>query len=105
MNLRPLRDQIIVLVDDEPKEIQTESGLFVATKSTAKAAPSRGKVMAVGPGKENKMGEYVPMDINVGDIVLFTRGGGIALKDRRYDDSPGDYRVMRHEDVFAVLEK
>jgi chaperonin GroES len=77
MNLQPLGDRLIVEVLDE--EELTVSGIVLP--ETAKEAPQRGKVLAVGPGARNQdTGEYIQMDVGEGDEVVFSKYGGTEFK-------------------------
>ncbi|MEA4926068.1 MAG: co-chaperone GroES [Syntrophomonadaceae bacterium] len=77
MNIKPLGDRVIVKVT-EVAEQKTKSGLFVP--DTAKEKPQEAEVMAVGPGPLNEKGERVPMDIAVGDKIIFSKYGGMEVK-------------------------
>ncbi len=94
MNLKPLGDRIVVKPKDE-EESRTASGLVIP--DTAKEKPQLGEVLAVGPG-EFKDGERIPMDVNVGDVVFYSKYGGTEVK---VDGE--DYLVLSSRDVLAVL--
>ena len=90
MNVKPLADRVLV----EPKEAETKtaSGLFIP--DTAKEKPQAGTVVAVGPGKKDE-----PMELNVGDKVLYGKYAGTELNvDGKI------YIMMRQSDVMAVVE-
>src|SRR4051812_50213248 len=72
MNLQPLGDRLIVEVLDE--EETTVSGIVLP--DTAKEKPQRGKVLSVGPGARDEDGEYIKMDLEEGDEVIFSKYGG-----------------------------
>ena len=93
--LKPLGDR--VLVKPEAVEQKTASGLYIA--SAAQEKPQRGEVVAVGAGKINAQGNHIPMDVKVGDTVIFGKFGGNEIK---VDGE--DYLLMRTEDIFAVVE-
>jgi chaperonin GroES len=94
MKLNPLGDRIVVQPKEED-EARTASGLVIP--DTAKEKPQLGEVLAVGPG-EYKDGERVPVDVNVGDLVFYSKYGGTEVK---YDGV--DYLILSSRDVLAVL--
>jgi chaperonin GroES len=95
MNLRPLQDRIIVKRVEE--ETMTAGGLFIP--ETAKEKPQRGKIVAVGNGKKTEDGKVLPLDVKVGDLVLFGKYAGTEIK---VDND--DYLMMREDDILAVVE-
>jgi len=96
MNLKPLDDRIVVR-PNEP-ETQTASGLVIP--DTAKEKPQQGEVLAVGPGKRSDTsGDIIPVDINVGDTVLYSKYGGTEVA---VDGE--DLLVLNSRDVLAVVE-
>jgi len=94
--LKPLEDRIVV----EPLEAEqvTASGLVIP--DTAKEKPQEGKVIAVGPGRFDDKGARVPVDVQVGDVVLYSKYGGTEVK-----YSGQEYLVLSARDVLAVIEK
>jgi chaperonin GroES len=94
--LKPLEDRIVV----EPLEAEqvTASGLVIP--DTAKEKPQEGKVIAVGPGRVDDKGTRVPVDVKVGDVVLYSKYGGTEVK-----YSGQEYLVLSARDVLAVIEK
>jgi chaperonin GroES len=98
MNLQPLDDRI--LVQRLQSEEKTAGGILLP--DTAKEKPQKGKVQAVGPGKVKKDGGRAPMQVKVGDTILFTCWAGDEIK-RQYATSE-DYLIMREEDVLAVID-
>ena len=76
MDLQPLGDRLIVEVLEE--EETTISGIVLP--DTAREKPQRGKVLAVGPGSRNDKGDLVPMDVAVGDEIIFSKYGGTEVK-------------------------
>jgi chaperonin GroES len=94
--LKPLEDRIVV----SPLEAEqvTASGLVIP--DTAKEKPQEGKVLAVGPGRFDDKGARVPVDVKVGDIVLYSKYGGTEVK-----YSGEEYLVLSARDVLAVIEK
>jgi chaperonin GroES len=95
MNLRPLQDRIIVKRVEE--ETKTAGGLFIP--ETAKEKPQRGQIVAAGNGKKTEDGKVLPLDVKVGDIVLFGKYAGTEVK---VDGE--DYLMMREDDILAVVE-
>jgi chaperonin GroES len=94
--LKPLEDRIVV----EPLEAEqvTASGLVIP--DTAKEKPQEGKVLAVGTGRFDDKGARVPVDVKVGDVVLYSKYGGTEVK-----YSGQEYLVLSARDVLAVIEK
>jgi len=95
MNLRPLQDRIIVKRVEE--ETKTAGGLFIP--ETAKEKPQRGEIVAVGNGKKTEDGKVLPLDVKVGDLVLFGKYAGTEVK-----VDGDDYLMMREDDILAVVE-
>lgn len=95
MNIRPLHDRVIVK-RVEP-ETRTASGLHIPDAAGEK--PDQGEVLAVGPGKRDDAGKLIPMDVKVGDRVLFGKYSGQTVK-----VGGEEYLVMREEDIMGVLE-
>ncbi|GIU93693.1 MAG: 10 kDa chaperonin 2 [Gaiellaceae bacterium] len=94
MDLQPLGDRLIVEVLDE--EEMTVSGIVLP--DTAKEKPQRGKVLAVGPGPRDEDGEYIKMDIEVGDEVIFSKYGGTEVK-----IGTEEVLILRESDVLAKV--
>jgi chaperonin GroES len=96
LKLRPLHDRVIVKRLEQ--ETKTASGIVIPDNAAEK--PDQGEVLAVGPGKRNEKGDFVALNIKVGDRVLFGKYSGQTVK------VDGDeLLVMREEDLFAVVEK
>jgi len=95
MKIRPLHDRVIVRRMEE--ETTTAGGIVLPDSATEK--PSRGEVIAVGPGKTNDKGENTPMDVMAGDTVLFGKYSGTEVK---VDDE--ELLVMREDDIMGVIE-
>ncbi|MBP1752805.1 MAG: molecular chaperone GroES [Geobacteraceae bacterium] len=95
MNLRPLQDRIIVKRLEE--ENVTAGGILIP--DTAKEKPQRGEIVAVGKGKTADDGKLIPMDVKVGDKVLFGKYAGTEIK---IDGT--DYLIMREDDILGVIE-
>ena len=96
MRVRPLHDRIIVKRVEE--ELKSKGGIIIP--DTAKEKPIEGKVLAVGEGKVRKDGTKLPMEVKVGDRILFTTYAGTEVK---VDGE--EHLIMKEEDVLAVLEK
>ena len=94
MNLQPLGDRLIVEVLEE--EQITISGIVLP--DTAKEKPQRGKVLAVGPGPRDEDGEYVRMDVEEGDEIIFSKYGGTEIK-----VSGDEVLILRESDVLAKV--
>ena len=94
MKLTPLSDR--VLVKRLESEEKTVGGLFIP--DTAKEKPSRGEVVAVGPGKTADSGQVVAMSVKAGDTVLFNKYAGTEIK---LDGV--EHLVMREDDILAII--
>ncbi len=94
MNLKPLNDR--VLVKRLESEEKTAGGLFIP--DTAKEKPSKGEVVAVGPGKTADDGKQIAMTVKKGDLVLFNKYAGTEVK---LDGV--DHLVMREDDILAII--
>lgn len=92
--LKPLGDRVVIEVIEE--EAKTESGI-VLPASVDKERPEQGKIVAVGPGKIVK-GERIPLDVKVGDTVLFTKYGPNEVK-----VGETEYLIAREEDILAII--
>jgi chaperonin GroES len=94
MKIRPLHDRVIVKRLDQ--ERKTASGIVIPDSAAEK--PDQGEVMAVGPGKKDDHGKFIPVDLKVGDRVLFGKYAGQTVK------VEGDeLLVMREEDIMGVI--
>ena len=94
MDLQPLGDRLIVEVLEE--EDMTASGIVLP--DTAKEKPQRGKVLAVGPGPRDEDGEYIKMDVEEGDEIIFSKYGGTEIK-----VGTDDVLILRESDVLAKV--
>jgi len=96
MKFRPLHDRILVRrIDGEEK---SAGGIIIP--DTAQEKPSEGEIVAVGSGARNDKGEITPMDVNVGDHILFGKWSGTEVK---VDGE--DLLIMKESDVMGVIEK
>ncbi len=95
MNVRPLRDRVVVKRIEEQE--QKVGGIIIP--DTAKEKPQQGKVIAVGSGKVNDEGKVIPLDVKVGDTVLFGKYSGTEIK---LDGT--DYLIVREEEILGIIE-
>ncbi len=95
MNIRPLHDRVIVKRMEE--ERTSAGGIVIPDSATEK--PIRGEITAVGNGKVNENGDVRPLDVKVGDQVLFGKYSGTEVK-----VEGEDLLVMREDDIMAVIE-
>ncbi|MHB8709499.1 MAG: co-chaperone GroES [Desulfuromonadales bacterium] len=95
MDIRPLHDRIIVERLEE--ETKTAGGIIIP--DTAKEKPQQGKVIAVGKGKKTEDGKILPLDVKVGDKILFGKYAGTEIK-----IEGKEFLMMREEDVLGVIE-
>ncbi|MBE0504715.1 MAG: co-chaperone GroES [Desulfuromonadales bacterium] len=96
MNIRPLHDRVIVERVEE--ETKTAGGLFIP--DSAKEKPQKGVIIAAGKGKKTEDGKLLPLDVKVGDQVLFGKYSGTEIK---LDGK--EYLMMREDEILAVIEK
>ena len=93
MKFRPLHDRVLIKVLDS--EEKTSGGIIIP--DTAKEKPQEGEVVAVGPGALNDVGKLTPMDVKVGDIVLFGKWSGTEVK---IDGK--EYSIMKESDIMGI---
>jgi len=96
MNFKPLHDRIAVL--PVPSEEKTTGGIIIP--DTAKEKPMQGKVVAVGNGLRDKDGKLVPLEVKVGDTVMYGKWGGTEVK---IDGK--DIVIMKESDVMGIVVK
>jgi len=96
MKIRPLQDRIIVKRMEE--EEKTKGGIIIP--DTAKEKPQEGEVIAVGPGKVTDDGKKIPMEVKVGDRVLFGKYAGTEIK-----IEGEEHLIMREDDVLGIIER
>lgn len=95
-SVRPLHDRVIARrIDAEEK---TAGGIIIP--DTAKEKPIQAEVIAVGPGVRDDAGRLIPMEVKIGDIVLFTKWGGTEVK---IDGE--DLLVLKESDIIGIVEK
>jgi chaperonin GroES len=95
MNVRPLRDRILVKRIEE--EEQKVGGIIIP--DTAKEKPQQGKVVAVGNGRVNDEGKVLPLDVKAGDTILFGKYAGTEIKIEGQE-----YLILREDEVLGVVE-
>lgn len=95
MKIRPLQDRVVIKRLEE--ERTSAGGIVIPDSATEK--PSKGEIMAVGPGTRLDNGDYRALDLKVGEIVLFGKYAGTEVK---VDGS--ELVVMREEDIMGVVE-
>jgi chaperonin GroES len=96
VSIKPLEDRVVVQANEA--ETTTASGLVIP--DTAKEKPQEGTVVSVGPGRIDDNGNRVPLDVNVGDVVIYSKYGGTEVK---YGGQ--EYLVLSARDLLAVVEK
>ena len=94
MDLQPLGDRIIV----EPLEEEATTSSGIVLPDTAKEKPQRGRVIAAGAGQRNDTGEIVPMEVAVGDEVIYSKYGGTEIK-----LGTDEVLILRESDVLAKV--
>ena len=93
--MKPLNDR--VLVKRLESEEKTAGGLFIP--DAAKEKPSKGEIVACGPGKMTEAGVRAAMEVKVGDVVLFSKDAGTEIK-----VNGADHIIMREDDILAILD-
>ncbi len=93
--IKPLGDRIVIKVIEDSE--QTSGGIFIP--DSAKEKPQKGEVIAVGLGKINEKGEREPMDVKVGDTVLYAKYAGTEIK-----MDGVEYKILSVKDALAVIE-
>ncbi|HZK04399.1 MAG TPA: co-chaperone GroES [Actinomycetaceae bacterium] len=96
VSIKPLEDRIVV--QSLEAETTTASGLVIP--DTAKEKPQEGTVVAIGPGRVDDSGNRVPIDVAVGDVVIYSKYGGTEVK-----YAGQEYLVLSARDVLAIVEK
>ncbi len=94
MKIKPLADRVVV----KPLEAEekTKGGLYVP--DTAKERPQQGEIVAVGPGRITDEGKKIPIEVKVGDKILYGKYSGTEVN---YDGI--EYLIMRESDIFAII--
>jgi chaperonin GroES len=98
LNIKPLGDRLVV----EPleKDQETFAGGQLVLPDTAKEKPQQGKVLAVGPGRLDEDGKRLPMEVKVGDTIVYAKYSGTSFK----TEGGKEILFMRESDVLAILE-
>lgn len=96
ISIKPLEDRIVIRQVEA--EQTTASGLVIP--DTAKEKPQEGEVLAVGPGRVDDNGNRIPVDVKVGDVVIYSRYGGTEVK---YEGQ--EFQILSSRDVLAVVER
>lgn len=95
MNIKPLADRVLVQ-PLETEESKSAGGIIIP--DTAKEKPQEGTIVALGPGRVDENGKAIPMNVKVGDKVLYSKYGGTELK---YDGK--EYLIMSENDILAII--
>ncbi len=93
--IKPLADRVVIKVIDDVQ--QTSGGIFIP--DSAKEKPQKGEVVAVGAGKTLDSGEKEPMEVKVGDVVLFAKYAGTDIKIDNVE-----YKIISVKDALAILD-
>jgi chaperonin GroES len=96
MKFKPLKDRVLVKYSEEAEK--SSGGLYIP--DTAKEKPTKGEVIAVGPGRITDDGKLQKMDIKTGDTVLFDKYSGSKITMENVD-----YLIVREDDVLGIIEK
>lgn len=94
IKIKPLSDYLLI----EPNEEETRLPSGIVIPDTAKEKPQRGRVIAAGPGKRDEKGNLVPVEVKVGDIIVYKKWGGTEIT-----LSGKEYLLVKEEDVLAVV--
>lgn len=95
MKLRPLADRVVIKRIEE-EEVR-KGGIIIP--DTAKEKPQKGEVVAVGPGRLDEKGNRIPLEVKVGDKVLFSKYAGTEVK-----VGDEEFLVMREDDILCIIE-
>jgi chaperonin GroES len=96
MKLKPLGSRLVI----EPVELAEQTASGIVLPETAKEKPQQGKVVAVGPGERDKQGERIPMDVQLGDVVLYGKYAGTEI---RFNGQK--HLILKENDVLAIIER
>ena len=96
MSLQPLEDRIVV----RPAEAEEKTASGLVIPDTAKEKPQQGEVLAVGPGRRSEQtGEIIPLDVKVGDTVVYSKYGGTEIT-----DGGDDVLILNGRDILAIVK-
>ena len=98
LNVKPLGDRVVI----EPleKDVETFAGGELVLPDTAKEKPQQGRVLAVGPGRRDEDGKRIPMDVKVGDTVVYAKYAGTPFKTEEGEE----ILFIKESDVLAILD-
>ena len=96
MDIKPLADRVVV----KPLEAEEKTKGGIVLPDTAKEKPQEGKVVAVGKGKASDEGKVIPLEVKVGDRVLYGKYSGTEVSTKEGEE----YLIMREEDIFAIIK-
>ena len=96
VTLKPLADRVVI--KPQPREEMTKSGIYLP--DTAKEKPQEGTIIAVGPGRITDDGKTIPMNVKVGDRVLYAKYAGTEFK---RDDE--ELLIVKESDILAIIEQ
>ena len=98
LNIKPLGDRVVV----EPleKEVETFAGGQLVLPDTAKEKPQQGKVLAVGAGRLDEDGDRIPMEVEVGDTVVYAKYAGTSFK----TEDGEEILFLKESDILAILQ-
>lgn len=97
VNIKPLADRVVVEPIEE--EVQTFAGGQLVLPDTAKEKPQQGKVLAVGPGRRDEEGKRIPMEVKVGDTVIYAKYSGTTFK-----TGGKEILILKESDILAIVE-
>jgi len=95
MSLQPLEDRIVV----RPAEAEEKTASGLVIPDTAKEKPQQGEVLAVGPGRRSESGDLIPLDISVGDTVVYSKYGGTEIT-----QDGEDLLILAGRDILAIVK-
>ena len=95
MNIKPLGNRILI---KRSKPAVTKGGLYLP--QSAQAKPKEGKVVAVGPGKSNEEGKAQPVNVKVGDQILFSSYAGVEVKTEHNEE---EYLILAEDEILGIL--
>ncbi len=98
LNIKPLGNRVVVEPLEE--EVQTFAGGRLVLPDTAKEKPQQGTVLAVGPGRRDDEGKRIPLEVRVGDKVVYAKYAGTSFK----TEDGKEILFLREDDILAILE-
>jgi len=99
IKIKPLGDRVVVEPVEE--DVQTFAGGKLVLPDTAKEKPQQGKVLAVGPGRRDEEGKRIPMDVKVGDMVIYAKYSGTTFKTPEGEE----FLILKESDILAIIEE